>query len=130
MYFRFQVHCHIIHNIPFFITWNVINQVFPMIQQRQWWSRRSECSMSGGRSQWLPLTTCLGPSDPASLATEALLHLVTCPSTVYLETDWCSVNIMRMYKRVQSSSCTCTIVEPGKVTLWISVEMYYMMHDH
>lgn len=35
-----------------------------------------------------------------------------------------------MYKRVKSSSCTCTIVEPGKVTLWISVEMYYMMHDH
>lgn len=87
-------------------------------QQRQWWCRRS--SMSRGRSHWLTLTTCLGPSDLASPATEALLHLVTRPSTVYLETDWCSVDKMRRYKRVKNKSSTCTNVEPGKVPLGIS----------
>lgn len=110
--------------IPFSITWgwreepNVFNQGFPIFQQRQWWCRRS--SMSRGRSHWLTLTTCLGPSDLASPATEALLHLVTRPSTVYLETDWCSVDKMRRYKRVKNKSSTCTNVEPGKVPLGIS----------
>lgn len=82
-----------IHFIPLSIIWwwrekqIVINQEFPTIQQRQWRSRRGECSVSWERSHWLTLTTCLGPSDPASPATEALLHLVTRPSTVYLEND-------------------------------------------